>query len=161
MGSSRNLGMTCLQVWSAEIWDSNNKGLSVYFLYQTVRYNTMWFWKKETKILHQPDFCPQRPCHVCVAWRIMMTTQIWNTTSRFLVFSLRHGSAVKNNTYRKISNTRRTKSPNLNASRLSSCSYICPIQWSQVLSREWRSCRGSADRRCSNYIWVMDNIIAR
>ena len=31
---------------------------------------------------------------------------------------------------------------------------ICPIQWSQALSREWRC------RRCSNYIWVIDNFIA-
>ena len=39
----------------------------------------------------------------------------------------------------------------------SSCSCLCPIQWSQVLSREWRrSCR-----RCSNYIWVIDNVIAQ
>ena len=35
---------------------------------------------------------------------------------------------------------------------VSSCSWLCPIQWSQVLSREWR-CRW-------NYIWVIDNFIA-
>ena len=28
------------------------------------------------------------------------------------------------------------------------------IHWSQVLSREWRFSWSSADRRCSNYIWV-------
>ena len=42
----------------------------------------------------------------------------------------------------------------------SSCSYLCPIKWSQVLSREWRCNWSSADRRCSNYIWVIDNSIA-
>ena len=39
-------------------------------------------------------------------------------------------------------------------------SCICPIQWSQVWSREWRCSWSSADRRCSNYIWVIDNFIS-
>ena len=43
---------------------------------------------------------------------------------------------------------------------VSSCSSLCPIQWNQVLSREWRCSWSSADRRCSNYIWVIDNFIA-
>ena len=29
-----------------------------------------------------------------------------------------------------------------------------------MLSREWRCSWSSADRRCSNYIWVIDNLIA-
>ena len=40
-------------------------------------------------------------------------------------------------------------------SRLESC--MCPIHWSQVLSREWRCSWSSADRRCPNYIWVVIN----
>ena len=43
---------------------------------------------------------------------------------------------------------------------LSSCSRLCPIYWSQVLSWEWRCSWSSADRRCSNYIWVINNLIA-
>ena len=43
---------------------------------------------------------------------------------------------------------------------VSSCSCLCPIHWSQVLSREWRYSWSSADRRCTNYIWVIDNFIA-
>ena len=43
---------------------------------------------------------------------------------------------------------------------VSSWSCLWPIHWSQVLSREWRCSWGSADRRCSNYIWVIDNYIA-
>ena len=35
-----------------------------------------------------------------------------------------------------------------------SCSCLCPIHWSQLLSWEWRCSWSSADRRCSNYIWV-------
>ena len=41
-----------------------------------------------------------------------------------------------------------------------SCSCLCPIHWSQVLSWEWRCSWSSADRRCSNYIWVTNNLIA-
>ena len=43
---------------------------------------------------------------------------------------------------------------------VSSCTCLCPIQWSQVLSRKWRCSWSSADRRCSNYIWVINNFIA-
>ena len=43
---------------------------------------------------------------------------------------------------------------------VSSCSCLLPTQWSQVLSWEWRCSWSSADRRCSNYIWVIDNFIA-
>ena len=38
-----------------------------------------------------------------------------------------------------------------------SCSCLCPIHRSQVLSREQRWSWSSADRRCSNYIWVINN----
>ena len=43
---------------------------------------------------------------------------------------------------------------------LSSCSCLCPIYLSNVLSWEWRCSWSSADRRCSNYIWVINNLIA-
>ena len=43
---------------------------------------------------------------------------------------------------------------------VSSSSCLCLIHWSQVLSREWRCSWSSADRRCSNYIWVINNFIA-
>ena len=35
-----------------------------------------------------------------------------------------------------------------------------PIHWSHVLSWEWRCSWSSADRRCSIYIWVINNFIA-
>ena len=40
------------------------------------------------------------------------------------------------------------------------CSCLCRIHWSQVLSREWRCSWSSADRWYSNYIWVINNVIA-
>ena len=43
---------------------------------------------------------------------------------------------------------------------VSSCSCLCPIYWSHVLSWEWRCSWSSPDRRCSNYIWVINNLIA-
>ena len=42
---------------------------------------------------------------------------------------------------------------------ISSCSCLCPIYWSQLLSRKWRCSWRSADRQCSNYIWVINNFI--
>ena len=43
---------------------------------------------------------------------------------------------------------------------VSSYSWLCPIHWSKALSREWRCIWSIANRRCSNYIWVINNIIA-
>ena len=43
---------------------------------------------------------------------------------------------------------------------VSSCSCLCPIPRSQALSREWGYSWSSADRRCSNYIWVINSFIA-
>ena len=40
------------------------------------------------------------------------------------------------------------------------CSDRCPTHWNQVLSRGWRCSWSSADRRCSNHIWVINNFIA-
>ena len=42
---------------------------------------------------------------------------------------------------------------------VSSCSCLL-IHWSQQLSWEWRCSWSSADRRCSNYIWLINNSIA-
>ena len=43
---------------------------------------------------------------------------------------------------------------------VSSCSCLCPLHWNQGLSREWRCSWSSANRRCSNYIWVINDYIA-
>ena len=40
---------------------------------------------------------------------------------------------------------------------VSSCSCLCSIHWNQVLCGEWRC---SWSRRCSDYIWVINNLIA-
>ena len=51
--------------------------------------------------------------------------------------------------YRQTSNMSRTNYQNLNKCvSFSSCSYLCPIHWNQVLSREWRCSWSSADRQC-------------
>ena len=42
---------------------------------------------------------------------------------------------------------------------ISSCICLCPIYWSRMLSREWRCSWSSAERGCSNYIWVINNLI--
>ena len=38
-------------------------------------------------------------------------------------------------------------------------SCLCPFYWSHVLSWIWRCSWSSADRWCSNYIWVINNLI--
>ena len=43
---------------------------------------------------------------------------------------------------------------------VSSRNCLRSIHWSQVLSWEWICSWSSADRRCSNYIWVINNFIA-
>ena len=61
--------------------------------------------------------------------------------------------------YHKISNIRHTKSPNLNVSGLV-LKLSLPNPMKPDVSREWGCSWSSADRRCSNYIWVIDNFIA-
>ena len=79
-------------------------------------------------------------------------------------------SSWKKNHYRQTSSISH-QIPNLYGSSLvlrlslpmvlvSSCGCLCPIHWSQMLSRAWRCSWSSADRRCSNYIWVINNYIA-
>ena len=61
--------------------------------------------------------------------------------------------------YRKAFCISHTEFKNSNVS-LSSCSCLCPIHWSQMLSQVWRCSWSSADRRCSNYIWEINKFIA-
>ena len=58
--------------------------------------------------------------------------------------------------YHQFSNIWNIKSQNLSIS----CSCLCAIYWSQLLSRDWRCTWSSTNRRCSNYIWVISNFIA-
>ena len=77
-----------------------------------------------------------------------------------LVLQLNHMgalySAVLSN---QTSRIRRTIYKNWSVSRIV-LQLSCAIFWSQVLSRDWRCSRTSADRRWSNYIWVINNCIA-
>ena len=43
---------------------------------------------------------------------------------------------------------------------VSSCSCLCPIHWSHLLCAKWWCSWSSGDRRCSNHIWVIMNVIA-
>ena len=53
--------------------------------------------------------------------------------------------------YRQIFNIRGAKSPN---------GFLYTIHLSQVLGREWRCSWSSAYKRCSKYIWVVNNYFA-
>ena len=65
---------------------------------------------------------------------------------------------IEQEIYHQTSNIGHTKSQHLNVSCLY-CSCLCPTHWSQVLSQEWRCSWSSADRRCSNNIWVINNFL--
>ena len=43
---------------------------------------------------------------------------------------------------------------------LSAWCCLCAIYWNQVLNGEWRCSWRNADSRCSNYIWVINSLIA-
>ena len=60
--------------------------------------------------------------------------------------------------YRQFSNISRTQSQNIMFLVLPCC-WLCPIHWSHVLSWEWRCSWSSTDRRCSYYVWVINNFI--
>ena len=92
----------------------------------------------------------------CVRQRISLDSLFWCAMAKFVVDL--SGLSRLFGTYRKVSNIRRTKSQNLML-LVSSCSCPNSIRWSQVLSWEWRCSWSSADRRCSNYIWVINNLI--
>ena len=69
-----------------------------------------------------------------------------------------HFYLLTRTTYRQTSDKMRIKSPNLNVSPL-----VLQLPLPDPLkpgAREWRCSWSSADRRCSNYVWVIDNLIA-
>ena len=56
-------------------------------------------------------------CCVIINWTIMKKLQ-WNFSQKFNFFIHKNAQIGRKNIYRKVSNIRRTKSPNLNVSRL-------------------------------------------
>ena len=95
---------------------------------------------------------------------------LWSTSSRNLFQRSESESGIRSiyghvswisrqHNYRKISNIRRTN-PTTWMFLVSACRCLCTIYWSQVLSGELRCSWSSADRRCSNCIWVISNWIA-
>ena len=65
-----------------------------------------------------------------------------------------------NSDCRKVSNIKRNQISKFKCFIVSSCSCLYSIRWSHVLSWEWRCSWSSAERRCSNYIWVINNLVA-
>ena len=92
-----------------------------------------------------------------LCWKSWLVHVHWNnkTCTRHTIYDWY--CYCKHRDYCLFSNIRRTQSQMF---LVSSCSCLCPIYWSQVLSWEWRCSWSSADRRCSYYIWVINNFIA-
>ena len=90
---------------------------------------------------------------------------LYNGMSQWLAYDIQLVAEKVNAGYRKAdmycksSGIMYTKFQNLNAYGLI-LQLPCPIYWSQVLSQEWRCSWSSADRWCSNYIWVISKFIA-
>ena len=82
-----------------------------------------------------------------------MVTRRPDVRSPLARFHIRHDHWNRIRKWRKITNIRRKII-------ISSCSCLCPSHWNHVLNREWRCSWSSADRRCSKYIWVINNFIA-
>ena len=119
-----------------------------------------------------PPSCVASICK-CVAslvWVSLCYSQFQDTHNRYPIyhmwclrtqslhsaFCISHCCVVY---YRKTFSINRTKFQSLNF-LVFSCSCLHSIHWSQVLSWEWRCSWSKADRRCSNYIWVIDDFIA-
>ena len=105
---------------------------------QIVKYGLFW-WANN-------DHCPSWWFSANPLYSNTITDLYQNTDPSYKAQRRKHDGY-----YRKISNISRTKFH---------CSCLCSIHWSQVLSWEWRCSWSSADRRCSDYIWVIDNFIA-
>ena len=62
--------------------------------------------------------------------------------------------------YRQATSLFERQYTNTEMSLVSACSCLCAIYWSHILSGEWICSWSNADRRCSNYIWVINNLVA-
>ena len=103
------------------------------------------FWCLYPSLLHSSPY-------ITLYILAFLNPQLWS-----LSISISKCKFVAKRIYRQISNTRRTKSQ---VFFVSSCSCLCRIHWSHVFRHEWRCSWSSADRRCANYIWVINNFIA-
>ena len=94
-----------------------------------------------------------------VRWSIALVTVVHRTDCTLLPYA---SVNVKNNdsiTYLQFSNISLTQSHNINVSGLI-LQLSLPNPLKPGISWEWRCSWSSADRRCSNYIWVINNFIA-
>ena len=107
--------------------------------------------------------------NICInfTWTTSVGTTLFQLPSAVTQTHYIHTAYISYHTYRprlhksygKTSNINRTQSQNWNVFLLS---YSCfrAIHWIQMWSREWICCWGSADRRCSIYIWMISKFIA-
>ena len=65
---------------------------------------------------------------------------------------------VRSLSYRQTSNIKRTNSK-VQMLFVQSCNCLCQTHISQVLSRQWRCSSSRTDRRCTDYIWLINTYI--
>ena len=124
--------------------------------WSSVDFNTTWYYSDSMILRKCKSITLMYFCHIFHDYIFGCSKLTPHTPNSFrnhkFIFHIIPPHWTGRGIYRKIYNIRCTIA--------SSCSCLCPIQWSQVLSREWRCSWSSADRRCSNYIWVINNFIA-
>ena len=126
--------------------------------YVSIKEIRLFFIHKET--LHGNYYPKLNFCGVCTYHPICCGSTLFSLnvpTALYKPFARIFNSPKLS--YRQTSNIRRTRFQNLNVSRLV-LQLFCPIYWSQMSSPEWKWSWSSADRRCSNYIWAINNFIS-
>ena len=130
-----------------------------------------WSLLLEVRVMACTD---QDPCHhmSSLGHNKLSSVKIFFTQSKMSPWSSKDSTFVMilvNSTYCQICNIRRTQSPNINVSRLVLQLYLPnPLKpgvkfmgyFHTLLTVEWRCSWSSADRRCSNDIWMINNFIA-
>ena len=122
----------------------------------------LWKVSEVNEIYLIVDKCPNlhTPRQLCIRCQIYLIQQEqYGRTKIGRRYTGRLSTCCAHYRYRKTSSINRTKSQSLNF-LVSSCSCLRSVHWSHALSWEWRCSWSSADRRCSNYIRVINNFIA-
>ena len=125
-------------------------------------FKNIWPWKSKVKVIAQLYRLKPLLLHEnqpSNSWHTLfqnLTLKIQGQGHGWGKMSRSHKQPSIHSMYRQASNIRRTKSQHLKDSR----TVLRLSLPNPLLGREQRCSWSSDDRRCSNYIWVIDNFIA-
>ena len=131
---------------------------------KTVSYffNSAWYWSqtKITSCIWIWNLYLSRRTIQIEVWPVRTSVFLHFYLSRVVGQSLRSSPALEATNYNQTSNISHTQSKNLNVPCLFLQLSLPKSSKPGLFSREWRCNWSSADRRCSNYIWVINNFTA-